>query len=258
MVKLTPELIQQSVQRMNPVKDRELILRGYKIPVIENMGATLDQFDTIDLSENDVRKLDGFPLLKRLKCLILNNNRIVRISEHLEQNLPNLETLILTGNMILELGDLDSLATIPKLQVMSLLHNPVTARPHYRLYLIFKLPNLKLLDFRKVKLKERKEAESLFKSRKGKEIQREIQRKAKTSMADAVKKHGPSQEEMRAIREAIAKATSLEEVERLNRLLQAGQIPGRIAQNNVEEIQEGNQEGEEEEEEEEEDEMNGH
>lgn len=28
MVKLTPELIQQSVQRMNPVKDRELILRG--------------------------------------------------------------------------------------------------------------------------------------------------------------------------------------------------------------------------------------
>jgi hypothetical protein len=35
---------------------------------------------------------------------------------------------------------------------------------------------------------------------------------------------------MRAIREAISKATSLEEVERLNRLLQAGQIPGRIPQ----------------------------
>lgn len=50
---------------------------GYKIPVIENMGATLDQFDTIDFSDNDIRKLDGFPLLKRLKCLLLNNNRIV-------------------------------------------------------------------------------------------------------------------------------------------------------------------------------------
>jgi U2 small nuclear ribonucleoprotein A' len=68
----------------------------------------------------------------------------------------------------------------------------------------------------------------LFKSRKGKEIQREIQRKAKTSLAEAAKAHGPSQEEMRAIREAISKATSLEEVERLNRLLQAGQIPGRM------------------------------
>lgn len=40
------------------------------------MGATLDQFDTIDFSDNDLRKLGGFPLLNRLKCLLLNNNRI--------------------------------------------------------------------------------------------------------------------------------------------------------------------------------------
>lgn len=50
---------------------------GYKIPQIENLGATLDQFYTIDFSENDLRKLDGFPYLPRLKCLLLNNNRIV-------------------------------------------------------------------------------------------------------------------------------------------------------------------------------------
>lgn len=52
---------------------------GYKIPQIENMGATLDQFDTIDFSDNDLRKLDGFPYLARLKCLLLNNNRIVYV-----------------------------------------------------------------------------------------------------------------------------------------------------------------------------------
>lgn len=39
--------------------------------------APQDQFDTIDLSDNDVRKLDGFPLLKRLKTLYLNNCRIM-------------------------------------------------------------------------------------------------------------------------------------------------------------------------------------
>lgn len=53
------------------------VLLGYKIPVLENLGATLDQFDTIDMSDNDIRKLDGFPLLKRLKSMLLNNNRIV-------------------------------------------------------------------------------------------------------------------------------------------------------------------------------------
>lgn len=57
--------------------ENSVYVSGYKIPQIENMGATLDQFDTIDFSDNDVRKLDGFPLLKRLKCLLLNNNRIV-------------------------------------------------------------------------------------------------------------------------------------------------------------------------------------
>jgi len=45
--------------------------------VIENMGATMDQFDTIDLTDNDIRRLDGFPLLKRVKGLMLSNNRIV-------------------------------------------------------------------------------------------------------------------------------------------------------------------------------------
>lgn len=35
-----------------------------------------DQFDVMDFSDNDIRKLDGFPKLKRLKTLLLNNNRI--------------------------------------------------------------------------------------------------------------------------------------------------------------------------------------
>ncbi|KDR19400.1 U2 small nuclear ribonucleoprotein A' [Zootermopsis nevadensis] len=236
MVKLTPDLIQQSMQYINPVRDRELDLRGYKIPVIENMGATLDQFDTVDFSDNDIRKLDGFPLLKRLKCLLLNNNRIVRIAEGLELCLPNLETLVLTGNLIQELADLDPLANIKSLRTLSLLHNPVTTRQHYRLYVAFKLPHLRLLDFRKIKLKEREDAIALFKSKKGKELQKEIAKKSKTfvpgaGLPDTAKPSGPSQEELWKIREAISKASSLEEVERLNRLLQSGQIPGRSKSN---------------------------
>jgi U2 small nuclear ribonucleoprotein A' len=35
-----------------------------------------DQFDTLDLSDNEVRRLEGFPLLKRLKTVIMNNNRV--------------------------------------------------------------------------------------------------------------------------------------------------------------------------------------
>ncbi|XP_047515096.1 U2 small nuclear ribonucleoprotein A' [Pieris napi] len=230
MVKLTIELIQSSMQYMNPCRDRELDLRGYKIPQIENMGATLDQFDTIDYSENDIRKLDGFPLLKRLKCMFFNNNRIVRIGENLEQYLPNLDTLILTNNNIAELGDLDPLASLSKLKTLSLMHNPVANKQHYRAYIAYKLPGLKLLDFRKIKQKEREEANNLFKSKKGKEMQKEIIRKAKTfvpggNMPDP-KVTSLTPQEIHKIREAIKNASSLQEVERLTRMLQAGQIPG--------------------------------
>lgn len=166
MVKLTPELINQSMQFINPCRDRELDLRGnfhqtnkykytymskifkvrlnlhlhlgYKIPQIENLGATLDQFDTIDFSENDIRRLDNFPFLPRIKCLLLNNNRIVRIAENLQEFLPNLTSMILTGNNIQELSDLEPLLQFPKLETLSLLNNPVTTKPQYREFVVHK------------------------------------------------------------------------------------------------------------------------
>ena len=43
-----------------------------------------NQFDSIDLSDNAIVKLEGFPRLLRLKQLLLNNNRISRIERRLE------------------------------------------------------------------------------------------------------------------------------------------------------------------------------
>ena len=68
--------------------------------MIENLGAALDQYDTIDFSDNEIRKLDGFPFMNRVKSLMMNNNRIVRVAEGLELSLPNLNTLILTNNSL--------------------------------------------------------------------------------------------------------------------------------------------------------------
>ncbi|XP_039628630.1 U2 small nuclear ribonucleoprotein A' [Polypterus senegalus] len=232
MVKLTAEMIEQAAQYTNPVRDRELDLRGYKIPVVENLGASLDQFDTIDFSDNEIRKLDGFPLLKRLKTLLFNNNRVCRIGESLEQSLPNLKELVLTNNNIQELGDLDTLATLKSLTLLSLLRNPVTNKKHYRLYVINKIPQVRVLDFQKVKLSERQEAEKMFKGKRGAQLAKDIAKRTKTFTPGATlqvekKKTGPSAADVEAIKNAIANASSLAEVERLKGLLQSGQIPGR-------------------------------
>ncbi|XP_076012387.1 U2 small nuclear ribonucleoprotein A' [Genypterus blacodes] len=255
MVKLSAELIEQAAQYTNPVRDRELDLRGYKIPVLENLGATLDQFDTIDFSDNEVRKLDGFPLLKRLKTLLMNNNRICRLGENLQMSLPSLSELVLTNNSIQELGDLDPLASVKTLSLLSLLRNPVTNKKHYRLYVINKMPQIRVLDFQKVKLKERQEAEKMFKGKRGAQLAKDIAKRTKTFTPGAAvqpdkKKAGPSQADVEAIKNAIANASSLAEVERLKGMLQAGQIPGRElrqASDTMEEEEEVEEEEEEEE-----------
>lgn len=108
MVRITAELVRESPQFLNPLKQREIDLRSNKIPIIENLGATLDQFDAIDVSDNDITRLDGFPTLKRLRTLFVNNNRITKIAPNLHQFLPNLEELILTNNNIQEFADIDA------------------------------------------------------------------------------------------------------------------------------------------------------
>jgi len=151
MVRLTADLIWKSPHFFNAIKERELDLRGNKIAVIENLGATEDQFDTIDLSDNEIVKLENFPYLNRLGTLLVNNNRITRINPNLGEFLPKLHTLVLTNNRLTNLAEIDPLASLPKLQFLSLLDNTVTKQPDYRLYVIHKLKHLRLLDFKKVK-----------------------------------------------------------------------------------------------------------
>nr|AEG74555.1 predicted protein [Phoenix dactylifera] len=113
----------------------------------------MDQFDTIDLSDNEIVKLENFPYLNRLGTLLINNNRITRINPNIGEFLPKLHTLVLTNNRLVNLVEIDPLASLPKLQFLSLLDNNITKKPNYRLYVIHKLKQLRLLDFKKVKQK---------------------------------------------------------------------------------------------------------
>ena len=53
MVRLTVELIDETQQFVNSIQLRELSLRGYKIPIIENMGITKVISSLIKLGNKD-------------------------------------------------------------------------------------------------------------------------------------------------------------------------------------------------------------
>lgn len=246
MVRLTAELIEDSYQYMNPIREYELNLRGYKIGLIENLGTTLNQFDTINLTDNEIRRLDNFPLLPKLKSLLLSNNKIQNIASNIEIYLPNLETLVLTNNNIEDLYEIDQLSTIKTLKTLSLLRNPIASLRHYRLYTIYRLPTLRILDFKKVREKERQEAQSLFKGKKlkksdkpktfipGEQIKQGFNQGNQSFSNDPVQQQAqraqPSKEDIDAIRFAISQAKSIDEIERLNAMLRSGVIPSNFKQ----------------------------
>jgi len=224
-MRLTFDVITCAPQAIGPTKDRIITLRGAKVPVIENLGVTQDHFDCIDLCDNDLIKISNIPLLKRLKTLLLANNRITRIADDAFDDVPNLLSLILTNNNIERLSDLAPLKKAKNLERLSLIGNPLTSRPYYRLYVIILLPKLRYLDFQRIKEKERKEAKELFSGEEREKFLSEIAPPRPSSKEVTVEKPetlnnrvGPSPEEIEKIKISIAQATTLEEVTRLEKL----------------------------------------
>jgi len=240
-MKLTPELLAQAVSGLNPVKERQLDLRGYKIPAIENLGVTKDQHDAIDFTDNSIITLGNLPLLKRLRTLLIANNRISAISPSLHLSAPNLTTLVLTNNALAELGDLEPLKDVKHLQYLSLLGNPVREKKYYREWLAWRIPNLRVLDFQRIREKERKAGKTLFLTAEG------VPNALATTLSTTVSSHAGkavltidepraapvtgkagrlmSKEDQDRVKAAIAKATSMEEIRRLERGLREGYLP---------------------------------
>jgi len=236
MPRLTADLILKSNSFINPVLERQLDLRGKMISAIENLGATQDQYDTIDFSDNEIGKLENFPLLPRLQTILLHNNHISKIAPALGESLTKLETLILTNNRLVNLSDLDPLSDLTNLRTLSLIDNVVAKKPYYRLYIIHKLPGLRLLDFKKIKQKERAESVKMF----GPPLKVVRQKKKGPAKAAPANTFIPGQAapaattpappkvitetpaDQLAIKVAIENAKTMEEVQRVERMLKTG------------------------------------
>ena len=208
---------------------------GNKIAVIENLAATQDQFDSIDLSDNEIHRVECMAILKRLTQLLLNNNRVTRIADNLGQVLPKLDSLILTNNLIATLKDLEPLANATTLTRLSLVDNPVSKVTDYRPFVIALLPKLKVLDFQRVKLAERHAAEAKFRKLGQPKALRGVGGRGgdgsagagTAGAAGAAASEGavapPNEEQVQQIKIAIGAAASLEEVQKLEKALKAGQ-----------------------------------
>ena len=227
-MRFTSDVLLNTQGYLNTYGDRELSLRGMKAPLIENISVLEDQFDVLDLSDNEILALSGFPLLNRLKSVLIQNNRISRISLMIGEktSLPNLEHLILTNNNITSLIDIKELSiSCPKLKVLSFLENSVMLSEHYRKYTIFKFPVLNILDWRKITAKERKSADDFFKSSSGKKVLLDIENddnEMDSSESFNAKLLDLTEAQREQVRTAIVNASTKLEVDMIESQLIAG------------------------------------
>ncbi|GAA5924309.1 U2 snRNP complex subunit LEA1 [Sporobolomyces koalae] len=248
MVRLDADLLARTPSYLNPLNDRELDLRGHKIPAIENLGVTKDQLESLDLTDNAITSVSNFPLLRRLHQLLLANNPVRTISPSIATSLPNLTSLILTNSAVPKeslalVGD--TLSKCRKLQHLSLKGSPVAQAEHYKEWIVFSCKALTSLDFDRIKQKDREHANALFLTAQAEptplhEQFRAAVSKGSTAPALASKTFEPgveqaesngnagrllSKEEKERVRTAIEKAESVEEIRRLQRMLAQGFIP---------------------------------
>ena len=229
-MKITADVVAHAPVVYNPLGDRELRLRGLKIPHIRNLGVTMDQFDAIDLSSNEVQTLGNFPKQLRLQSVMLNDNNISRIEgAEMAAALPNLKRLMLSGNRIARLDDIDELAHLSSLEFLSLEENPVTMLQGYRAYVVARMPQLRVLDFAKISEAER--AGACMPPTSSEQSSSQGARTGGTISGAAPAQGGGSEEsklteaQIKALKVAATNAKTKEELMILMKALETGVLP---------------------------------
>ncbi len=146
--------------------------------------APLRKLRQLNVSNNDLAKLEGLDGLKALRELDLSKNRVRQFDPssflpdlpiallRAEENglksvacierLERLEALYLGGNRINDFNDFDRLGDMKRLRELSLVNNPITRKNYYRQVVLRKFPGLAALDGKDVGREELERVEQMF------------------------------------------------------------------------------------------------
>ena len=239
-MRLTIDLVQdRATQTVDPNNQRAMVLRGFKISAIENLGITRDMYGCIDLSDNEIFRIENIPKLARLRSLILANNSISWIAQDAFDQLPELTSLVLTNNKVSRLSVLLPIANLRRLERLSLVHNPVTKEPRYREFVIHLMKysrTFRYLDFQRVTDQERQDSKAFFSTPEGVLMLRRLvpeqaaaEAESRELQTKAAAKPVLSDEVLDKIKIAIMETEDMDVVNRLERCLKTGELTADVA-----------------------------
>lgn len=253
-MRITPSVVATAPNVINPEGKLALILRDQGILYIENLERCADVYSVIDLTNNDIVDLSNIPTNGTVETVLLANNNISSVdalnsesdqsnsSPPSQQNAStktpteshsSLLLLLLVNNNISAFSELAKLRQFRNLETLFMIGNPICDQHHYRHFLIWLLPKLRIIDGEKVKSKDKSASLELFGSLwtqrtpaadallNQQTIATALPKKTRL-MTSAVKKL--TEEEKKQLVEELKLALTLEEIQRLSGAIKNGYV----------------------------------
>lgn len=222
-MRITPNFVAQAIT--TSVRPGVLSLRDSSIPLLENLESLPDIYGTIDLTDNELITLGPLPTLLKLRILLVAKNKISNIQLAQE---PHLHTLSLVDNSIGDYATLEKLRVLVRLENLAINGNPVMLMEHTREFIVWCLPQLKVLNFSRVTQSDRQRALELFGTldsptelvNRFRALGRSSKRGDSDDVDSVLKKL--SSEEKERLKLELKQATSLKEIDRIETALRNG------------------------------------
>lgn len=150
------------IENLEPLKRLQVLnLCGNSIEKIEKLDK-LTNLKELNLSDNCLTKIENLESLLGLQVLKLAGNQIQHIPMWLTKKLKALQVFGIERNQIQSIDEICKLQPLSNLVHLSVVGNPFSKIPHYRLLIVFRLRTLQMLDNGEVSLQERCEAKERF------------------------------------------------------------------------------------------------
>jgi U2 small nuclear ribonucleoprotein A' len=154
------DIRQMNLGGMNAL--RVLILQGNDISELFGLEH-LPSLQELVLDKNRIRCLDCLPLAHcaNLRSLQVEDNGLRRL-KNMDAIGFTLESLHLGTNRLNDLQELDNLASLTRLHVLTLQKNPVARRQQYRFAIIHAMPRIHVLDGKEISPEERERVDLAY------------------------------------------------------------------------------------------------